>query len=109
MSRYTLTLKRFACPSCGAENLVQPVKSINMLVEGLAMPNAEQLSGDVHCSGCGQRFSTESAQFLGWVDENTAPKPAVVENYAMPAFLRKQPVSRCHWLKTIENKNANFK
>lgn len=91
MTRYTLTFKRYACPSCGAENFVQPVKAINTLVEGLAMPNAEQLSGEVHCSGCGQRFSTESAQFLGWVDENTSPDLAVVEKYAVPAFLRKSP------------------
>lgn len=89
MTRYTLTFKRYACPSCGKENLVQPVKSISTLVDGLAMPSAEELSGEVHCSECSQRFRTESAQFLGWVDENTPPDPAVVEKYAVPAFLRK--------------------
>lgn len=94
MTRYTLTFKRYACPSCGAENLVQPVRSINTLVEGLAMPSVEQLSGVVHCSGCGDRFNTESSQFLGWVDEYKPPDPTVVEKYALPAFLRKQSESR---------------
>lgn len=53
------------------------------------MPSVEQLSGEVHCSGCGKQFHISSAQFLGWVDENTPPDPAVVEKYAVPAFLRK--------------------
>ena len=89
MTRYKLTFKLYACPECGAENFVQPVRSINTLVEGLAMPSAEALSGCTTCNKCGKRFSTESAEFLGWVNENTPPDPADVEKYAVPAFLRK--------------------
>lgn len=91
MTRYTLTFKRFDCPSCGAENLVQPVRSINTLVEGLDMPSAEALSGCATCNKCGKQFSTGNAEFLGWVNENTPPDPADLEKYAVPAFLRKQP------------------
>ena len=90
MTRYTLAFKRFACPSCGAENLVQPVRSINTLVEGLEIPSAEALSGRTTCKKCGMQFETANAQYLGWVDENTPPNPADVEKYAVPAFLRKQ-------------------
>jgi transcription elongation factor Elf1 len=89
MTRYTLTFKRFACPSCGAENLVQPIKSINTLVEGLAMPSEDALRGVTACNKCAKEFATADAQFLGWVDENTPADPAVVEKYAVPAFLRK--------------------
>ena len=89
MTRYTLTFKRYACPSCSAENLVQPVRSINTLVEGLVMPSAEALSGRTVCNKCGEQFDTNSAQFLGWVDENATPDPADAEKYSVPAFLRK--------------------
>lgn len=89
MTRYTLTFKRFACPSCGTENLVQAVKSINTLVQGLTAPSGELLSGEVHCTGCDKKFDISSAQFLGWVDENTSPNPADVDKYAVPAFLKR--------------------
>lgn len=91
MTRYALTFMRFACPSCDAESLVQPVRSINTLVEGLAMPSTEALGGRTTCHKCGKQFSTGSAEFLGWLNENTPPDPADVEKYAVPAFLRKQP------------------
>lgn len=89
MTRYTLAFKRLACPSCGTENLVQPVRSINTLVEGLAMPSAQALRGCATCNKCGKEFSLANAHFLGWVDENTTPDPADVEKYSIPAFLRK--------------------
>lgn len=89
MTRYTLTFKRFACPFCRAGNLVQPIRSINTLVDGLAMPSAESLSGCITCNKCGEKFDTARGQFLGWIDENTPPDPADVEKYAVPAFLIK--------------------
>lgn len=53
------------------------------------MPSAEALSGRTTCNKCCEQFDTNSAQFLGWVDENTLPDPADVEKYSVPAFLRK--------------------
>lgn len=89
MTRHNLTFKRYACPSCSTEILVRPIKSINTLVQGLAMPSDDALRGVTTCKKCGKEFATADAQFLGWVDENTPADPADVEKYSVPAFLRK--------------------
>lgn len=89
MTRYGLTFKRYACPSCGAENYIQPIRSINTLVQGLAMPSSDALNGETFCTSCNQHFETNSETFLGWLDERTPPKQEDLERYSIPNFLKK--------------------
>jgi hypothetical protein len=89
MTRYTIKFMRFRCSTCGEEVLVQPIKSINALVEGLLSPTEEEVNELGFCRNCGDRSEITPALFLGWIDENTPADQKVVGKYAVPAFLKK--------------------
>lgn len=94
MTRYTLTFKRFACPSCGGENLVQPMELTNTLAEDLELLTPEMLEEIIRINGCCPRFNNTLPRHSSSLDGNAPPDPADVEKYSIPAFLRKQPTNR---------------
>lgn len=93
MTRYTLTFKRFACPSCGGENLVQPMELTNTLAEDLELLTPEMLEEIIRINGCCPRFNNTPPRFFGSTGEDAPPEPSVVDRL-IPAFLRKQPANR---------------
>lgn len=81
MTRYTPTSQ---CPSCVAENITQPMKSTNKLVEDLEQLTPEMLEEIIRINGCCPRFNNT----LPRCPSNTPPDPAEVEKHSIPAFLR---------------------
>jgi hypothetical protein len=60
-----------------------------MPVEDSVPFTPEMLEEIVRLNQCCPRFNREASSFLGSVDKDRHPDPAVVEKYAIPAFLRK--------------------